>query len=375
MKVSLKKTGKRTTKKSPAKAISVVDLFCGIGGLSYGLKREGLHVGAGVDIDETCKFAYERNTKANFVSESVETLSGDTLRKYYSPNSIKVLAGCAPCQPFSQYTNHKQKSVDKSTPKDDKWKLLREFMRLVVELQPEIVSMENVPRLKEYPIYDEFTEALRVAGYHVQATTVYCPDYGIPQSRTRLVLLASKLGEISLVAKTHEPESYLSVSDVIGDLPPIKAGETSSDDPFHRARSLSPMNMKRIKQSRAGGTWKDWSDDLILECHKKKSGKTYGSVYGRMSWDASSPTITTHCCGLGNGRFGHPEQHRAISLREAALLQTFPKSYVFEPIGGKLTQKVLCRQIGNAVPVNLGRVIGKSIKHHVRQHRRDSSRG
>lgn len=195
---------------------------------------------------------------------------------------------------------------------------------------------------------------------------MYCPDYGIPQTRKRLVLLASKLGEIKLIDKTHTPDNYVSVRDVIGKLPPVNAGEYDPNDPLHRARALNEVNTKRIKHTKEGGSWRDWPEDLLLECYKKKSGNTYSSVYGRMRWDAPSPTMTTHCTGLGNGRFGHPEQDRAITLREASLLQTFPENYkLFESIES-YNPSVICRQIGNAVPPKLGQIIAKSIKAHIK---------
>jgi DNA (cytosine-5)-methyltransferase 1 len=152
-------------------------------------------------------------------------------------------------------------------------------------------------------------------------------------------------------------------------LQPIKDGEVSKKDPLHRARKLSPLNVKRIKATpHNGGSSNSWDDDLVLECHKKESGKTYRTtVYGRMRWDEPSPTMTTQCTGLGNGRYGHPEQNRAISLREAALFQTFPKDYQFVEPGAPIVTSHVARFIGNAVPVRLGSVIGKSIKNHVKQ--------
>ena len=191
-------------------------------------------------------------------------------------------------------------------------------------------------------------------------------DYGLAQSRKRHVLLASKFGDIKLIAPTHLNQQC-TVKDVIAHLRPIKAGEIDSQDPLHRASVLSPLNMERIKASRPDGTWKDWPDYLVAECHKKSSGVTYSGVYGRMSWDRPSPTMTTLCTGFGNGRFGHPEQDRAISLREAALLQSFPASYQFIGKDNPGTMKDIARMIGNAVPVVLGEVIGVSFIEHLKQ--------
>ncbi len=150
-------------------------------------------------------------------------------------------------------------------------------------------------------------------------------------------------------------------------MPLLEAGGVCDHDPLHQARQLSPLNLKRIRASRPGGTWRDWDKSLRAACHRRKSGKTYPSVYGRMTWDNPSPTITTQYYGFGNGRFGHPDQDRAISLREGAILQSFPKTYQFVPKGVPIYQNIIGRLIGNAVPVNLGSAIGKSIVLHVEE--------
>ena len=229
--------------------------------------------------------------------------------------------------------------------------------------------MENVTQIlnfKEKPVLRDFIEKLEMLGYNVDVNQVFCPDYGIPQTRKRLVLLASKKGHIKLISQTHSKERYVSVRDVIGGLPPIAAGEIDKHDSLHRAIALTSINLQRIKATPYGGSWHDWPEELILECHKKKEGKTYGSVYGRMEWDKPSPTMTTQCTGLGNGRFGHPNQDRAISVREAALLQTFPISYKFFPDEESVSITKAARYIGNAVPPQLGEVIGKSIINNIK---------
>ena len=187
----------------------------------------------------------------------------------------------------------------------------------------------------------------------------------MPQTRTRLVLFASKYGAISLVTPTHSPNRLRTVRQAIGRLEPIKAGGISLQDTLHRASALSPRNLRRIKASKPGGTWRDWADDLVADCHKAETGETYPGVYGRMAWDRPGPTVTTQCHGFGNGRFGHPEQNRAISLREAALLQTFPRGYRFAAPDDPITFHHLGKLIGNAVPVRLGRIIGRSILKHL----------
>jgi DNA (cytosine-5)-methyltransferase 1 len=179
-------------------------------------------------------------------------------------------------------------------------------------------------------------------------------------------VFASRFGAIDIVRPTHRGTLVRTVRDAIGNLPAIKAGEISRDDPLHRSRGLTPRNLERIRATPAGGAWEDWDERLQLACHKKASGKTFRSVYGRMKWDEPSPVITTQCIGIGNGRFGHPEQDRAISLREAALLQSFPQSYNFiDPSAKTVSAQAIARQIGNAVPVRLGQIVARSISRHL----------
>ncbi len=344
--------------------ISVIDLFCGIGGLSYGLYRSGLKVNIGLDIDQSCKYIFETNCNATFICKDIAELTGKEIRYAFPENDISVMVGCAPCQPFSSYTYGEDKQ------KDRRWQLLYDFSRLIGEVSPDIVSMENVPQLlnfKKAPVFEDFRNYLENHGYSVWHDVVYAPDYGIPQKRKRLILLASKFGEISLLPPTHTSKTYQTVRDAIGSLDKIGSGESSSNDLLHKASKLSEKNLQRIRQSIPGGSWKrDWQEGLKLTCHKNSKGRTYVSVYGRMKWDEPSPTMTTLCTGIGNGRFGHPEQDRAISLREAALLQTFPIDYQFVDSPKKLKFGNLSKHIGNAVPPKLGEIIGKSIIEHLK---------
>ena len=241
--------------------------------------------------------------------------------------------------------------------------MLYEFERLIKETLPEIVTMENVPEVTKHKVYDDFFSSLESMGYKIWAKRVECIDLGIPQKRARHVLLASRLGNIEL--NYQKRKSLTTVRDCIGNLPSINDGETHKDDPMHRSSKLNELNKRRIIHSIPGGSWKDWPENLVAACHLKKSGAGYGSVYGRMEWDKPSPTITTLCYGFGNGRFGHPEQNRAISLREAALLQTFPLDYRFFNNAEDFSMSRIGKMIGNAVPVELGRVIGESIKSHI----------
>lgn len=315
---------------------------------------------AGIDLDPACEYPFTRNNAGiTFLPEDITDVTADQLRPYLPRDAVTLLAGCAPCQPFSTY------SQGHRIEDDQRWMLLRQFARLAEELLPDVVTMENVPKIEEHEVFTDFVNALRKLNYHVSYSVVDCRVYGIPQHRKRLVLLASQYGEITLQPPTHSEDNFRTVRQTIGTLEKISSGEVSQQDPLHRASLLSEKNLQRIRASKPGGTWRDWDRKLRTKCHRKKSGKTYPSVYGRMSWDEPAPTMTTQCYGFGNGRFGHPEQDRAISLREAALIQTFPNNYAFAPKGQKIGFKTTGRLIGNAVPVQLARIIAKSILQHV----------
>ena len=292
--------------------VAVVDLFCGVGGLTCGLKKAGLDVVAGIDNDATCRYAYEENNHTKFIEADVSKLPSSDVDNMFGKAEIKVLVGCAPYQRFSRHANKYRKSIDTKT--DVRWNLLRSFAQYIEDIKPDIVSMENVPELHKYDIFEDFLDKLDELGYHTSYKIVDCSKYGLPQKRRRLVLLASKHGDIQLIP---------------------------------------------------GGTWRDWDESLLPECYKKPSGKSFGSVYGRMEWDKPSPTVTTQFYLFGTGRYGHPEQDRAISLREGALLQTFPRDYKFFEDVNNVSIGTISRHIGNAVPVDLGKIIGVSINEHL----------
>lgn len=342
--------------------IQVVDLFCGVGGLTRGLLDAGLDVVAGFDIDSTCQFTYEHNNNVNYHLRNIREVSDEEINALYDENVTRVLVGCAPCQPFSQM----RFKLRDANEQDDKYNLLLEFGRLIQQTLPTVIAMENVPQLKETTIYDKFVQILRYNNYYIDARVIFCPDYGIPQTRRRFVLVASLLGPIRIIEPTHN-KNDVHVRDYIGNLPPISAGQTHIHDPMHRAASLSVKNLQRIQASVPGGTWRDWPEELRCECHKKDSGKSYGSVYGRMTWEQIGPTITTQFYNYGTGRYGHPEQDRALSLREGALLQTFPPNYNFINPNSNFVFSDIARHIGNAVPVRLGEIIGISIRNHIDQ--------
>jgi DNA (cytosine-5)-methyltransferase 1 len=345
------------------KKIEAIDLFCGVGGLTCGLSHAGIIVKAGYDIDPACRYPYEANSKAVFVEKSVAELTGTELSKYWSKGCVRLLAGCAPCQPFSSIaTNSSAKG------RHEKWGMLFHFARLVREALPDLVTMENVPGVIGEEPFEEFIQTLTDCGFHVEYDIVDAANFGAPQRRRRLVLIASRIGETRLPEPTHPgPEHWITVRKAIGHLPAINAGEASNSDPLHKAANLSETNKQRILSSKEGGTWRDWPEELRADCHKRDSGKHSAGVYGRMNWDRPAPTMTTLCYGYGNGRFGHPEQHRAISLREAAIFQSFPEDYQFAPKGEKVAMKNVSRMIGNAVPPKLGEAVGRALSGIKRQ--------
>lgn len=340
--------------------VQAVDLFCGIGGLTLGLEKAAINVLAGLDNDEACRAAYEINTEAKFILADIASYDFRELAGIFSNGGQRVLVGCAPCQPFS---SHSFKARNRQ--RDDRWNLIRYFVKAMDALRPDVISIENVRGFVKTNVFAEFLEQAKDRGYQIDYKVVYCPDYGVPQNRSRLVLLGSRLGEIRIPNKTHTEENYINVGDVIRDLPEIEAGEADAQDHLHKTTNLTSINLRRIRNSKPGGSWRDWDESLLPRCYKRKSGKSYTPVYGRMSWDDVAPTITTQFYNYGSGRFGHPEQDRALSLREGALLQTFPRTYDF---GKEFSISQLATHIGNAVPPRLGYVIGRAIKKHLQRH-------
>lgn len=335
--------------------IEAIDLFCGVGGLTYGIQKSGIKVVAGLDLDESCKYAFEINNNTKFIHKDIKNTEPEELMNLYSENSIKLLMGCAPCQPFSRHQKDK-----KNRNKHKDWGLLYEFVRLIKGINPEIVSMENVPQLAREKVFKDFTKQLEELGYKCNYSIIDASDYGVPQYRRRLLFLGYKERKVEFIKKTHEFEK-VSVREALGKLPIIKAGEQDKKDLIHKAANLTKINLERIRYSRPGGTWEEWPENLLPKCYKKKTGQTYTTVYGRLDPKKPANTITTQFFSYGTGRHGHYEQDRALSLREGAILQGFPNDYIFVENNEKILNTVIGRQIGNAVPPKLGEIIGESI--------------
>ena len=285
-------------------------------------------------------------------------MSAEQLRRLWGQDSIRLLAGCAPCQPFSTH----RRGADTTTHTD--WPLLGEFGRLVEETLPDLVTMENVIGLRRTDVFRSFLGVLSKYGYYFDYKICNGTDYDLAQLRRRLVLVASRIDPIS-VPPGRKGKRIPTVRSVIGKLPPVRHGEVSPKDAMHVARTLTDINLRRMKASKPGGTWRDWPEELRAPCHTKSTGGTFQSVYARMEWDKPSPTVTTQPFNFGTGRFGHPDQDRSLTLREAAMLQGFHRGYQFVRPGQKVEFAPLGRLIGNAVPPPLGKAIGEALMQHV----------
>jgi len=337
---------------------TVIDFFSGCGGTSAGLRDAGMRIAAAVDFDAAAAATYRANfPDAEFHETDIRKLAPNAFDHLLEPGVPLVFSACAPCQPYSSM----RPSGSKARPQERS--LLLTLIPFLDRLKPDVLIVENVPGLQKIPggsTWNRFLRYLDRAGYSTRWEVIDCRDYGVPQRRKRLVLLASRHGQIDLPEATHGPDRlpYATVRDWIGDLPHIQAGETHPEDPIHRSGALGEMNLRRIMALSDGGSRSEWPDELWLDCHRRSKG--HQDSYGRMKYDDTAPVLTTKCTDITNGRYGHPTQNRAISAREAALLQTFPREFEFL---GSL--KSVTRQIGNAVPVLVSKAMGTHMARHL----------
>lgn len=349
---------------TPGPRVKVLDFFSGCGGASRGFQDAGMDVVFAVDWDADASRTFKRNfPEATFDSKDIREVDEDRVHELVAeqrPHRV-LFCGCAPCQPFTKQNTTRPKPND-----DERVPLLLEFLRFIRRCEPDVVFVENVPGIQNVHPDSEplrsFLRGLEEAGYsEPTCESVALKWYGVPQGRRRFLLLASRHGPLALPPQTHGPGTpnpeFATVRDWIGDLPELQAGEAHAEIDDHRAARLSALNLERIRETPEGGGNRDWPQRLQLKCHQGTNG--YTDVYGRMSWDRPASGLTTRCISYSNGRFGHPDQDRAISVREAACLQTFPMDFRFS---GSLNSRA--RQIGNAVPVRLTTVVG----HHVAAH-------
>lgn len=334
--------------------LTAIDVFSGAGGLTVGLKRAGFRVAAAVELEPHSFATYKSNhPEVRCLKQDIATVSGAALLKLAETDRIDLLAGCPPCQGFTSLT---AKYKDKEDPRN---KLVLEMARLAEEVQPRAIMMENVPGLtrKGQVLYGQLRSRLEALGYRLTEGVLQVADYGVPQFRRRFVLVGGHGFDIGLPVATHSgsPQSDLApwrtVRDTIEFMPePVnlkkaKARGNIERSDWHVVRKLSAKNIERIKAARAGKTWPHIPEHLRPKCHRD-GYKGFTNVYGRMEWDRPSPTITGGCTTFSKGRFGHPADDRTISVREAALLQTFPLDYRLDTP----YMEHVCNMIGNALP-------------------------
>lgn len=345
----------------------VIDFFCGCGGTSEGLKQAGMNILLGLDFDKDALQTFARNhPDAQVINRDIREVSVDDLLRLIPGLAKKrrkrplLFSACAPCQPFSK--QNRQKSSD-----DRRISLLSECERFVVALEPDYILIENVPGIRstsadEGPL-DRFLSQLKALRYQEPVVQVLKAErFGVPQLRRRLIVMVAKNGRaVNELSETHGPgkENLVTVRDTIAKYPSLEAGQTDAIDALHRAASVSPLNLKRLRATPVNGGRLDWNADLRLSCHSKPG---HTDVYGRMNWDRPAPTLTTRCVSVSNGRFAHPEQDRGISLREAAALQTFPEDFQFA--GATIS---IAKQIGAAAPPLLAKKIGENFTRHYRE--------
>ncbi|MFZ1627242.1 MAG: DNA cytosine methyltransferase [Candidatus Moraniibacteriota bacterium] len=346
------------------KQLVAIDLFCGAGGLTVGLKKAGFRVVAAVEFDPELAKTYKKNhPEVIVIVRDIRKVTGKEILKLTGLKKIDLVAGCPPCQGFSKLT-------DKHHRDDERNQLVSEMTRLVSELKPSVCMLENVPGLSKrgMPLLGALEKKLGDMKYKVNRGVLQMADYGVPQSRRRLVLLAGKGFEIPLPKPTHArvPEKgsglkpWVKLRDVLTiekePMPFSKAKEQGGARKFHWhvIRDLQPITLRRLRATRAGASRAELPESLRPDCHKGLN-KGFQNAYGRMSWDTVAPTMTTGCTTLSSGRFGHPEEDRTISVREAALIQTFPSSYALD------TENIetACRLIGNALPCTFAAAVSR----------------
>lgn len=336
--------------------LTSIDLFAGAGGLSAGLAAEGFRLAAAVELDPTSAKSYSLNhRKSSVIVEDIRNLRGPYLLRQanVARGELDLLTGCPPCQGFSTLRTKRVKKPG-DDPRND---LITEILRLVRSMRPRAVVVENVPGLAKDSRFDNFRNGLRASGYKSEYTVLNASDFGVPQRRKRLVLVALRGKELPINWSSYRSQTK-TVRDAIGHL---GLAGSSGDELHDIPEKRTPAMVSRIKATpKDGGSRSDLPTELQCKCHIKRSG--YFDVYGRMAWDDVAPTITGGCSNPSKGRFLHPEENRAITLREAALLQTFPSEYQFCLDRGK---GHVARQIGNAFPPDLIRPIAKIIKHEL----------
>ncbi len=359
MQKDLRKAIAKYSEKTRPSQLKAVDFFCCSGGVTYGFRQADIKVLGGIDIEVAYKETYEKNNEGSiFIQADIALLQPKDLEEKLGITKNMddlIFVGCSPCQYYTKLQTDKTKSIESRM-------LLEEFQRFVEYFNPGYIFIENVPGLekKEESPLSEFKNFLNQKGYAFNDDIINALNYNIPQSRKRYVMIASRI--IKKVSIPKGNKKGKTIREVIGKLARIPAGHKDEDEFMHWSANLDSKNLKRLQNtSHNGGNRLEWKDniELQLKCYIGKN-KTFTDVYGRMFWNCPAPTITTKFHSISNGRFAHPEQDRGLSLREGAILQSFPYSYKFHSknIG------VIAKMIGNAVPPKLATCIGLKFKNY-----------
>lgn len=330
-----------------------IDLFCGCGGLSEGMHQAGFKTKVAVEIEEKAVLAYKLNHKRTIViQEDIRKVDIDKVKKHFKGESIHLLAGCPPCQGFSSVRRlNRPQSIE-----DDRNDLVLEYLRFVKELKPLTIMMENVPALQHYDKFKYVVDELRKLGYDPKVKIVNVKDYEVPQSRKRLVMVGSILGNLEIANPIN---IKVTVRDMIGN---IESTEATNDLVHKIYPKHTEKVMRRIRLTpKNGGSRKDLPAEYTLPCHKKEN-VGFNDIYGRLRWDDYSTTITGGCLNPSKGRFLHPEEDRCITAREAALLQSFPIKYKFPT---NIPSTAIALLIGNALPPKFSYYQSLNIYKHI----------
>jgi DNA (cytosine-5)-methyltransferase 1 len=332
---------------------NALDLFSGVGGLTQGMHQAGFKTKIAIELDANAVLGYKLNHRnTHVIQKDIREISMEEIKKKLKGQPLHLLAGCPPCQGFSSMRRlNRKKNVQ-----DDRNSLVLEYLRFVKELKPLTIMMENVPGLKDYYLFKNIVKELKELGYNPKVQVVNVREYGVPQSRKRLVMVGSLLGDLEIAVGKAKKAT---VRNTIGKLESVK----TTKDPMHKiVASHTPAVMERIKLTpQNGGSWKDLPIEYKLECHKAEN-VGFNDVYGRLRWDDYSTTITGGCLNPSKGRFLHPTENRCISAREAALLQSFPRKYKFPMT---ISKESLALLIGNALPPKFSYCQSKNIRDHI----------